>query len=320
MPSRSVLTIGNFDGVHAGHRAILARAKEVAQQVSARASNGAGGAGGPPARIIAMAFFPHPATVLRPESAPPLLTEFAERERLLLAAGADQVIRLAPEAQFLAQSPQAFLDQVTARYQPIAFIEGADFRFGRGRAGDLTWLREAGAARGFSVHTVDAADVALSNQHLARASSTLTRWLIEQGRVHDASLVLGRPYRLTGTVVRGDRRGREIGCPTANLRTPCLLPADGVYAGIAHLPDGTSKPAAIHIGPRATFNQPERVVEAHVLGWSGPDLASGEAEYGWPLGLDVCAWLRDQAKFDGIDPLMAQIGRDIARTRELCGA
>ena len=134
------------------------------------------------------------------------------------------------------------------------------------------------------------------------------------GRVDDVERLLGRPYELTGEVVRGDRRGREIGFPTANVQTRSLLPRDGVYAGVAHLPDGTQRAAAIHVGPRATFDAPVRTLEAHVLDWAWP--THGQPEYGWSIRLQLHHFLRDQAKFDGIESLVDQILRDVGRTAE----
>ncbi len=299
----TVLTIGNFDGVHTGHHAILQRARAAADSAGAT--------------VTALAFHPHPATLLRPTAAPALLTTFEQRNRLLREAGADHVERLEPTPELLARSPADFIDALVERFAPIAIVEGADFRFGSARAGDTNTLRELARDRAFDVHIVEPVDATMSDQHLVRASSTHARWLIERGRMRDAHLLLGRPYALTGQVVQGDQRGRTIGCPTANLTTPNLLPANGVYAGAAHLPNGTTMPAAIHIGPRDTFDQPQRVVEAHILDWQGPDPAAAEPEYDWPLTLDITAWLRDLARFEGVDPLIAQINRDITRTREL---
>lgn len=304
----AVLSIGNFDGVHIGHRAILARARSIADKAAA---------GGARPRVVALSFFPHPATVLRSGDEPALLTPFDERAALLREAGADEAVRLEPDAALLSQAPEAFVEGLVERWAPRAIVEGPDFRFGRGRAGDAACLRRLGDRHGFETHVVPPVEVGLTDQLLVRASSTAARWLVGLGRVADAALVLGRPHRLVGEVVRGDRLGRTIGFPTANLRTPVLPPADGVYAGVARLPGGLRRPAAVHVGPRATFDAAARSVEAYVLDWTGPDLGAGEPEYGWPLTIELTAWLRDQAKFDGVGPLVAQIERDAARTRAL---
>lgn len=298
-------TIGTFDGVHLGHAALVARAR-----AHADATGG---------QVIALVFDPHPLTQLNPASAPARLTDFASRERLLKQAGADTVVRLEPSPELLALSPRAFIEQTAARHRVGLFVEGPDFRFGKARAGDGTMLSALGAELGFTVVIQPTVECALCDHTIVPASSSMVRWLVQHGRVPDAALVLGRPHELAGLVERGDQRGRTIGFPTANLRTDCLLPADGVYAAIAHLPDGRRLPAAVHVGPRATFAQPERVVEAHVIGWDGP-LASdwpGAAEYGWSLRIGLIAHLRDPLKFEGIGPLVAQIQRDAQRAAQI---
>lgn len=312
MPGRSAVSIGTFDGVHAGHAALLAEARRLAS-------------GG---RVIALAFHPHPLTTLRPDAAPAMLTTFERRVELLRAAGADEVIRLEPTPDLLSLSPEAFVERVRAEHRPDVFVEGPDFRFGRGRAGDVEALRALGRSLGFDVLVIEPVEVVLTNQVVVRASSSMARWLIARGRVADAERILGRPYELDGTVVPGDRRGRVLGYPTANLETPCLVPADGVYAGLAWVPGaistggqaargaraGSGMPAAIHVGTRETFDDPRRTVEAHILDWNGP------LDYGWPLRLSFVAYLRDQVRFDAAAGLVEQIRRDVRRTRELVRA
>jgi riboflavin kinase/FMN adenylyltransferase len=304
MPSRTVVTIGNFDGVHLGHAALLREARRLA------------GTGG---RVVALVFHPHPISVLRHDQSPAMLTTFETRGELLRQLGADGVIRLDPSAALLALTPEAFIDRVIAEHHPVAIVEGSDFRFGKGRAGDVESLRSIGRAKGFEVAVIDPVETELSDQTIVTASSTIARWLASRGRVVDTGRVLGRWFEVTGTVVRGDRRGREIGYPTANLETECLIPADGVYAGTARLPDGREMPAAIHVGPRATFDNEERTVEAFILNWRGPlsDGWAGAEEYGWPLRLSFIAWLRDQARFDGVGPLVEQIKRDVERAADI---
>jgi riboflavin kinase/FMN adenylyltransferase len=302
----SVLTIGNFDGVHLGHAALIARARQIAERSR------------PAARVVAMVFHPHPLTILRPDAAPTTLTTIDHRAELLRAAGADDVVQLHPTPELLNLSPEQFIDAAVREHAPIAIVEGPDFHFGKGRAGDNATLAALGRSRGFETHVVDPVEVPLSDQSLVTISSTLVRWLLSCGRVADAAALLGRPYELRGTVVRGDQRGREIGCPTANLSTPTVLPADAVYAGIATLADHRTLPAAIHVGTRSTFNDTTRTVEAHLLDWRGP-LAENAPEYGWPLRLSFTHWLRDQARFDSVTALVQQINRDIQRTRDLIG-
>jgi riboflavin kinase/FMN adenylyltransferase len=295
------VTIGSFDGVHIGHRHLIRVARERVGQAG---------------RVVALSFFPHPMTRLRPEAAPARLTDFDQRVELLREAGADEVEALEPTTDLLGRSPEAFVDWVVERYSPCVFVEGPDFRFGKARSGDNAKLKAIGERVGFDVDVVDEVDVALADQSLVRASSTVVRWLLEQGRVSDASRVLGRPYQITGVVRQGDQRGRLLGYPTANVETETMLPRDGVYAGDARLPDGSVRPAAIHIGPRATFDRMNRTMEVFVLGWSGP-IAGGRAEYGWPISVRFSQWLRDQAKYDSAADLCVQMARDVDRASTL---
>lgn len=307
MPPRTIVTIGNFDGVHLGHAALVREARRLA---------GPADQGG---RVVALAFHPHPISTLRPAEAPAMLTDFDQRATMLRALGADQVVRLEPTAELLALTPEQFVERVIREHGAQGFVEGEDFRFGKGRAGDVELLRDMARARGFDASILPAVTVDLTDQTLVACSSSLARWLVSRGRVADAARVLGRPYELRGVVVRGDQRGRQIGFPTANLDTPCLPPADGVYAARAQLPDGRLRPAAVHVGPRATFENAARTVEASILDWQGPliDGWDGAAEYGWALTIRFVAWLRDPAKFESVRALVGQITRDVERARIL---
>lgn len=308
MPGRSVLTIGTFDGVHVGHRTLVERAAAIARTIN-------GGA-----RVIAMAFDPHPMTRLRPAAAPPRLTTFALKKQLLLEAGADEVVRLDPFDGLLELEPVEFVQQLVDRHAPIAIVEGEDFRFGRNRSGDLAMLEETGARSGFTLHALAHVEVMLGDATIARASSTTARRLLLSGRVGDADRVLGRPYRLTGKVVQGDRRGRTIGYPTANVDTEVLLPADGVYAARAILPDGRTFGAAISVGTKPTFTSaPTRACEAFILDIPRQKDADpripGLDEYGWALTLDVIGWIREQVRFHTLEALLEQMSRDCDRIR-----
>jgi len=333
--SRSVLTIGNFDGVHLGHRAILARARAVADDHHAR--------------LIVLTFDPHPAAVLRPGSQPPLLCSSARRVELLMDAGADQVNLLKPTARVLGQSPEAFVGRLVEEFAPVAIIEGPDFHFGKGRAGNLETLAALGATHGFDVEAVPGVEVALHDRLTTPVSSSLVRWLVGRGRVADAQRCLGRPYALHTTITRGEQRGRTIGVPTINLDLAHLeghiFPADGVYAGVATLPSGIGDlgcgmlethdaapgssdipdptshiphpptfPAAISVGIKPTFGKRGLTIEAHLIGYTSDD---PDALYGQFVGLDFARWLRDQYAFAGIDALRAQLTRDIDRSRSL---
>ncbi|GIK18048.1 MAG: bifunctional riboflavin kinase/FAD synthetase [Leptolyngbya sp. PLA2] len=301
---RSVVSVGTFDGVHAGHAALIARARSIADRASG-------------AEVVVLAFDPHPATRLHPESAPPRLGSFERRSELLRQAGADRVERLEPTSELLSQSPESFVESIADRLAPIAFVEGPDFRFGKGRTGDTSVLASIGKRHGFAVDVVPPVAVALNDQSVVTASSTIARWLVQHGRVRDAWAVLTRPHELTGRVVRGDRRGRGLGFPTANLDTPCLPPADGVYAGVAFLDDGRSFPAAVSVGSKPMFNGAARAVEASLLDaptGDGPCLA-GLPEYGWNLRIALVGWVREQLRFESVDSLIAQMHRDCNRVR-----
>lgn len=300
------LTIGTFDGVHAGHRALARRARALADE-------GSGGG-----RVTALVFDPHPATVVRPGGVPSRLSSFAMRERLLKEVGVDRVVRLEPTRELLSRSAAEFVEWLAGEYHPTVVVEGADFRFGRGRGGDVALLGEMGVKRGFTCDVVAPVDVVLTDHSVVTASSSIARWLVEQGRVRDAALVLGRSYAIEGTVSRGDRRGRELGFPTANIETEFLIPGDGIYAGRAVLPDGRAVAAGVHVGPRETFGDSRRVVEAHLLGVkreAGGAAIEGLGEYGWPITLECVAWLRDPMRFESVGALVEQMRADCVRAR-----
>ena len=162
----------------------------------------------------------------------------------------------------------------------------------------------------------------MSDHQIVRASSTMLRWLMAHGRVGDVARLLGMPMEIAGTVVRGDRRGREIGVPTANLDTPQVLPADGVYAGVAVLPDGREVSAAINVGTRPTFAGVGRRLEVHIIddrsgAWSP---MPGLPEYGWPLRVRLLSWVREDLRFDTVASLCDQMARDIAQCRDIADA
>lgn len=307
-PAPTIVSIGNFDGVHTGHAAILRRATVLVDAL--------GATGG----TTALAFDPHPLTVLDPERSPARLTTFAQRAELLKQAGANTVIRLEPQQDLLGLTPEAFLERVVAMHNPRAIVEGTDFRFGRDRAGDLDTLRALCKPRGIEVHAVPAVAVGLSDNTAVTASSTMARWLIERGRVRDAWALLTRPHRLTGAVVQGDRRGRTLGFPTANIETPNLLPADGVYATVATMPDGSKAAGALSVGVKPQFGEHARTAEVYLLDMkpeAGAPNLPGLPEYGWPLTLDLVGWIREQMRFPSLDGLLAQIERDCSRARAI---
>lgn len=302
--SRTALTIGSFDAVHVGHQRLVQRARDLA------------GHGG---RVVALAFDPHPAARLRPGTEPPRLTTFEQRAALLRAAGATHVERLEPTDELLAQSPEAFIRGIVDRFAPAHIVEGPDFHFGRARAGSVRTLHELSTRFNFTCDVVEPADAVLTDHQIARASSTLARFLLAQGRVRDLARVLSRPHEIAGEVVPGDQRGRTIGVPTANLRTAQMLPADGVYAALADAPGAESIPAAVSVGSRPTLNGTGRRLEAHLLHpdgspWRPPH---GTPDYFWPLRLRLVAWVRDDLRFPSLEALRAQIARDLARVPSL---
>jgi riboflavin kinase / FMN adenylyltransferase len=303
------LTTGTFDGVHAGHLALVQRARTLA---------------GPRGRVVALVFDPSPAVVLHPGAVPARLTTFAQRDRLLRDAGVDEVVRLNPTPEFLSQSAEDFVASVVSVHRPSAWVEGPDFRFGKGRRGDTEMLRRLSSVHGFTVAVVDPVEVALTDQTLVPARSTMVRWLLAHGRVRDAALVLGREYVMDGTVVGGATRRRATGGTPRHKDSPCSPPAPGVYAGRARLPDGRVLGAAVSVGTKPTFSGSGLTVEAFLLDPSrprsepagnGPDAwrpIDGLPEYGWAVELSLVAWIRGQIKFDGLPGLLRQMARDCA--------
>jgi riboflavin kinase/FMN adenylyltransferase len=300
MVEQSVISIGNFDGVHLGHRAILAVAADLAQHAGVE--------------LVAMTFDPHPETVLRPSAAPRQLMSLEQKRSALAAVGVERLVVLEPSPQRLGQSPEQFIDWLWAEHRPVAIVEGPGFRFGKGRAGDVQQLRQAGESMGFEFVEVAMHDVVLSDLQVVPVRSSLIRWLLSHGRVVDAARCLGRSYCLTGRVVEGEKRGRTIGVPTANLATTDLagfvIPAHGVYAGLAQLKDDVLLPAAVSIGTKPTFGPHEPVLEAHILDFD-------DELVGRRVTIHLTRWLRDQQRFPNIEDLRAQLGRDIQQVRQL---
>jgi riboflavin kinase/FMN adenylyltransferase len=297
MSGPRAITIGAFDGVHLGHQALVR---------AARSEVGEAG------RVVALAFEPHPLRVIRPRDIPAQLSSFTQRRRWLEAAGADEVVALEPTRELLNRSPRDFLDWLHREHAPDVIVEGPDFRFGRDRAGDVGTLRELERDFGYRTVVVENVMAALSDLSVVRAASSMIRWLVRHGRVRDAGHLLGRSYRLECEVVSGDGRGAsELGVATANLdHGTYLLPADGIYAGVATDPDGASFAAAISVGTKPTYGENPRVCEAHLVDFSGRD-----GEYGWTIRLEFNDWLRDQIAFASTGLLIEQIHRDIARVK-----
>ncbi|MEM9420023.1 MAG: bifunctional riboflavin kinase/FMN adenylyltransferase [Planctomycetota bacterium] len=310
MSDRTVLTLGNFDGPHVGHLAILEKAKSLSVPHDAR--------------VVAITFDPPPIQVLRPGQEPPMLVPLEERIARLKRGGADEVLVLQPTPELLSQLAEEFIAGLVERYHPLAIVEGPDFRFGKGRGGDMAKLTELGQTHGFETVLVPRVEAPLSDLQLAPVSSSLVRWLVGRGRVADAAACLGQPFSLTADVVKGEQRGRQLGIPTANLDpqqiAPFIVPADGVYAGLAEVPgdsaDGAVQTyaAAISIGVKPTFGRKELTVEAHLL--DTPKPLEAFDLYGKKLKLHIARWVRDQYPFPGVGPLKEQLLRDIEQTRQ----
>src|SRR5688500_8629888 len=287
-----VMSIGNFDGIHVGHRKLL----EMANALRAESPSG---------RVAIVTFEPHPLTVLRPELAPPRLTPPHTKAKMLEQAGVDDYVILPPAPEVLNLSAEQFWTILRDEARPAHLIEGDNFTFGKGRGGTIDRLREWSAAQSsITLDIVEPVDAVLLDLTIVPVSSSLIRWLIAHGRVRDAAICLGRQYALHGDVVRGFGRGRKLGVPTANLHCDDqLIPADGVYAGRCAI-DGKMYAAAVSIGSLPTFEERKFQVEAHLIGYDG-DL------YGRAVDLELLDWVREQWKFDGVEALKRQIARDI---------
>jgi len=284
----AVLTLGNFDGVHLGHRALLNRARAVAHS----------------APVIAATFDPHPAAILKPEAAPLRLTPFGLRRRLLLAAGADDVLVLPPTPEVLTIEAEDFFAILRDDAKVSHLVEGDNFCFGRNRRGTIARLADWTAAAHIGLSIVPPVEVPLLDCTIVPVSSSLIRFLAAAGRVRDAGICLGASLRLVGKVVEGFKRGRTIGFPTANLDcTGNVVPGDGVYAARVTL-GGRTYPVAVNVGPLPTFSATARQIEAHISGFSG-DL------YGQTLELELLDFIRDQRKFPGLEALKAQLTLDV---------
>jgi riboflavin kinase/FMN adenylyltransferase len=291
-----VVVIGVFDGVHKGHQELLNRAKAIADG----------------REIIVLTFDPHPTTVFAPYRAPSMLTTLSDRVELLKIHGADQVAVMKFNEKFAAMSPEDFVkDVLVDQLHASTVIVGKNFTYGHKAAGNVDSLNKSGLTHNF---VVDAQELNSDNGEVI--SSSRIRTLVTEGNVEDARLLLGRPHRLDGVVVHGEKRGREIGYPTANLGNidGQTIPADGVYAG--WLTVGINFwPAAISIGTNPTFEgERGRQVEAYALDQEGLELYDKNAsiEFGWRL--------RPTLKFDGLEPLLVQMKIDCDQARKLTEA
>jgi riboflavin kinase/FMN adenylyltransferase len=297
-----VVTIGVFDGVHRGHADIIGKAVDLAHER------------GVPSVLIT--FVPHPSEVVRPGSHPPVLTTIVRRAELVEQLGVDVFCALPFTLEFSRMPADEFAHHVLVeRLHASGVIVGENFHFGHKAAGDVGLLERLGANFGFT-----AQGIPLLREGDTPLSATYVRTCVQAGDMGAAAVALGRPHRVDGVVERGDRRGRELGFPTANLRTDqwAAVPADGVYAGRVHrldewgrtVPDGVLGTAAISVGTNPTFDVRQRRVEAYILDFDA-DL------YGDSLGVEFVERLRGMERFDSVDALVTQMHADVAATRSL---
>jgi riboflavin kinase/FMN adenylyltransferase len=291
--TQPVLALGNFDGVHRGHRKILDRVRRVADERGATS--------------VVMTFDPHPPRVVRPDKAPPLLMTLAQKLEAVAAAGLQgaAIVRFTPELS--RWDPETFVRTVLVSWLHVAEVwVGANFLFGHDRAGNFTLLRGLGARYNFKAEKIDPV-----RYKDFVVSSTRIRRLVSEGRVDEAGALLGHPYVIDGTVIAGDRRGRTIGFPTANVCTSNeLVPPRGVYATTATV-GGVVRPSVTNIGVRPTVDSSGRTtIETHLFDVD-QDL------YGSPIRIGFAQRLRDERAFDSLDVLRAQIAADCDRARVL---
>lgn len=296
MTTPTVIVIGNFDGVHRGH-AELIRTARVTE---------------PGASLVAVTFWPHPMSVVRPDQAPLLLTSLDRRKELLRNAGVDEVVVVHFTAEVASWSPAEFVDTVLRPLHPSRIVVGENFRFGFRASGDVSTLAELGAGE-FKVQALP-----LVTDGTQPESSTLIRHAVAEGDFGRVRELSDNTFRFSGVVVRGDRRGHELGFPTANVRVPpeMAVPADGVYAGWVTRLDVPSPrwPAAISVGTNPTFDGVERRVEAYVLDRDDLEL------YDVEIAIDFYTRLRGQVKYAGREALIKQMHADVEEARHLLHA
>jgi riboflavin kinase / FMN adenylyltransferase len=296
---RTVVTIGAYDGVHLGHQAVIADVRQLA--VGARA------------RSVVLTFDRHPATIVRPESAPQLLTGSDQKLELLAATGVDATVVLTFDEATSKWSPDEFIERVLISALAVKIVVvGEDFHFGNHRDGNVKLLEQYGGDHDFVVDPVRL--VGRGDNIEEPISSTAIRRALAGGEVELAARMLGREHEVRGVVVLGDQRGRLLGFPTANVEVPnaVCVPADGVYAGWYDRPDGLSHPCAINLGRRPTFYEhaDHSLLEAHLLDFD-------EDLYGEPARVRFSHFLRSERKFAGLEALKTQLAFDIDHARQL---
>ncbi len=292
---RSVLTIGNFDGVHRGHQQIISIARKYAEKAGIA--------------VAALTFEPHPLSVVNPDSAPRRLTTVKQKLAYLAEAGVDLTVVAESHKELLGLSPDEFIGQaVVGCFKPVQIVEGWNFGFGKGRGGNVETLQDHAEAGGYEVHVVNPVQQELGGGFTKRVSSSLIRQFVIDGKVELAAEALGRVYVMEGDVVAGFRRGRNLGFPTANIDVgEQLVPGDGVYSGVVEV-DGQKHRAGVSIGILPTFGDGVRQVEAHLVDFDG-DL------YGKKIELSVRKRLRGQQSFNSQEELVRQIELDMDQVR-----
>ncbi len=308
IPKGCVLTIGNFDGVHAGHQEILAVAREAAETNDTE--------------LIAMVFDPHPVAILHPEMAPGVLSPLDIKKYFLADCGVDKVIVLRTNRKLLALSPEKFVDRFLIEHiRPSVVVEGDDFNFGAGRAGNIDTLKKLITDKGFEVRVIKPKKTKLSTGQTVRVSSTMIRYMLEGGHVADAATALGRPYRIAERIISGRGVGIKLGFPTLNMKKPKqVIPVEGVYAGfvkIGEFMDDALKskekiPAVYSIGQARTYGDDfPLLIEAHLLIKDVGDLI------GHYMTMDFIEHIRNQHKFKTPEDLSKQIAQDCHQTRKI---
>jgi riboflavin kinase/FMN adenylyltransferase len=303
-----VLTIGNFDGVHLGHQEILSAAKKAAIRRKTE--------------LLVMTFEPHPVAILYPERAPGVLTPLELKKHLLAKCDVDCLIVLDSDNELLNLSPEDFVNRfLVENIQPSVVVEGSDFNFGVGRAGDIDTLQKLGSEKGFEVSVVEPKQIKLSTGQIVRVSSTIIRYMLESGHVTDAGAALGRPYRLIDQIIPGRGIGKRLGFPTLNMKKPeQVIPAEGVYAGFVRIgqtiedvlacKDGIA--AVYSIGQARTYGDEfPLLIEAHLLK-ENVDVLAGQY-----MAMDFFERIRSQHRFRTSEELSAQIAKDCEKAKKI---
>ncbi|MDN5742899.1 MAG: bifunctional riboflavin kinase/FAD synthetase [Yaniella sp.] len=299
-PSPSVVTLGNFDGVHRGHRAVLKLVDDTAKQHDLQS--------------VAVTFDPHPRLVHLPEEPLVPIVSLPQKIRLLESCNLDATLVIHYTLDFATQTAQEFVENILVEaLNARIVVVGSDTRFGAGNTGDINTLRKLGKAHNFDVVQVD--DVGETE----RWSSTWVRDTLEAGKVAQASRILGRYDTVEGEIVHGHARGRELGFPTANFASDSqgMIPADGVYAGWFTDERGNQLPAAISVGSNPTFNDIVRTVEAHIFDRPDGEVLEDFNLYGQHCAVEFVARLRGMKAFTGIDDLIEQMDADVGQAGEI---